>query len=90
MVGKRAVRGAAVAGEEDSRHEIQTFGTVASRFAHAARRRGNRRQDTVRPEVGKPLQERKAAGIKAQKYKEALVKVHDAEVVANKTPHEAI
>ena len=45
-------------------------------------------QDTVRPEVGKPLQEAQQL-IKAQKYKEALVKVHDAEAVANKTPNEA-
>ena len=44
-------------------------------------------QESVRPEVGKPLQEAQSL-IKAGKYKEALVKVHDAEVVANKTAHE--
>lgn len=44
-------------------------------------------QDTVRPEVGKPLQEAQSL-IKAQKFKEALVKVHDAEVVPNRTAHE--
>jgi hypothetical protein len=45
-------------------------------------------QETVRPEVGKPLQEAQGL-IKAQKYKEALVKVHDAEVVPNKTANES-
>jgi outer membrane protein assembly factor BamD (BamD/ComL family) len=45
-------------------------------------------QDTVRPEVGTPLQAAQGL-IKAQKYKEALVKVRDAEGVPNKTAHEA-
>jgi len=44
-------------------------------------------QDTVRPEVGTPLQAAQNL-IKGQKFKEALVKVHDAEAVPNKTPHE--
>jgi outer membrane protein assembly factor BamD (BamD/ComL family) len=44
-------------------------------------------QDTVRPEVGTPLQAAQTL-IKAQKFKEALVKVHDAEVVPNKTANE--
>lgn len=44
-------------------------------------------QDTVRPEVGKPLQEAQAL-IKAQKFKDALVKVRDAEGVPNRTAHE--
>ncbi len=44
-------------------------------------------QDSVRPEVGAPLQAAQHL-IKAQKYKEALVKVHDAELVPNKTAHE--
>ena len=46
-----------------------------------------RAQDTVRPEVGTPLQAAQHL-IKAQKYKEALVKVHDAEGVPNKTAQE--
>ncbi|MBV8667443.1 MAG: hypothetical protein JO269_13260 [Burkholderiaceae bacterium] len=43
--------------------------------------------DTVRPEIGKPLQ---AAGddIKKGKYKEALAKIHDADAVGNRTPYE--
>ena len=45
-------------------------------------------QDTVRPEVGRPLQEAQGL-IKSQKYKEALVKVRDAEAVPNKTAHES-
>lgn len=45
-------------------------------------------QETVRPDVGKPLQEAQSL-IKAQKYKEALVKVRDAEAVHNKTAHES-
>lgn len=44
-------------------------------------------QDTVRPEVGTPLQAAQNL-IKAQKFKEALVKVHDAEAVPNKTASE--
>ena len=47
--------------------------------AHAA--------DTVRPEVGKPLQEAQSL-IKARKYKEALAKVNDADAAANKTAYE--
>ncbi len=45
-------------------------------------------QDTVRPEVGAPLQAAQNL-IKAQKFKEALAKVRDAEAVPNKTVHEA-
>ncbi len=44
-------------------------------------------QDTVRPEVGTPLQAAQGL-IKAQKFKEALVKVRDAEAAPNKTAHE--
>lgn len=44
-------------------------------------------QDTVRPEVGRPLQEAQNL-IKAQKFKEALVKVRDAEAAPNKTANE--
>ena len=43
--------------------------------------------DTVRPEVGKPLQEAQSL-IKARKYKEALAKVNDADAAANKTAYE--
>ena len=41
----------------------------------------------MRPEVGTPLQAAQDL-IKAQKYKEALAKVRDAEAVPNKTAHE--
>ncbi|WP_223879191.1 tetratricopeptide repeat protein [Chitinimonas arctica] len=43
---------------------------------------------TVRPEIGKPLQ---AASnlLKAQKYKEALAKIREAEAAAGQTPYEA-
>ena len=44
-------------------------------------------QDSVRPEVGTPLQAAQNL-IKANKFKEALAKVHDAEMVPNKTAHE--
>jgi len=44
-------------------------------------------QETVRPEVGKPLQEATTL-IKAQKYKEALAKVRDAEAAPNRTAYE--
>ena len=44
-------------------------------------------QDTVRPEVGTPLQAAQSM-IKAQKFKEALAKVGDAEAVPNKTAQE--
>jgi hypothetical protein len=44
-------------------------------------------QDSVRPEVGTPLQAAQNL-IKSQKYKEALVKVHDADAVPSKTANE--
>jgi hypothetical protein len=44
-------------------------------------------QDSVRAEVGTPLQAAQNL-IKSQKYKEALVKVHDADAVPNKTANE--
>lgn len=43
--------------------------------------------DTVRPEVGTPLQAAQEL-VKQKKYKEALVKVKEADAVANKTPFE--
>lgn len=45
-------------------------------------------QEALRPEVGKPLQAAQEL-IKAQKYKEALAKVRDAEAVPNKTAGES-
>jgi hypothetical protein len=45
-------------------------------------------QDAVRPEVGKPLQAAQEL-IKAQKFKDALAKVRDADAVANKTANES-
>jgi hypothetical protein len=44
-------------------------------------------QDTIRPEVGTPLQAAHDL-IKAGKYKDALGKLRDAEAVANRTAHE--
>jgi hypothetical protein len=46
-------------------------------------------QEALRPEVGKPLQAAQTL-LKAQKYKEALAKVKEAEAVANKTPNENV
>jgi len=45
-------------------------------------------QDAVRPDVGKPLQAAQEL-IRAQKYKDALAKVHDADAVPNKTANES-
>jgi tetratricopeptide (TPR) repeat protein len=44
-------------------------------------------QETVRPEVGKPLQAAQEM-IKNQRFKEALAKLHDVEAVPNRTPYE--
>ena len=44
-------------------------------------------KDTVRPEVGKPLQEAQTL-ITAKKYKDALAKVKEAEAVPARTPYE--
>jgi len=44
-------------------------------------------QDAVRPEVGKPLQAAQEL-IKAQRFKEALAKIRDAEAVGGKTANE--
>jgi hypothetical protein len=65
------------------RQAIRTAALALALLAGAAQA-----QDTVRPEVGTPLQAAQTL-IKAQKYKDALVKVHDAEVVPNKTAHES-
>ncbi len=43
--------------------------------------------DTLRPDVGKPLQAAKDL-MGAQKYKEALAKIAETDAVANKTPYE--
>lgn len=42
---------------------------------------------TVRPEIGKPLQAAQDL-VKAQKYREALAKVHEADAIGGKTPAE--
>jgi tetratricopeptide (TPR) repeat protein len=44
-------------------------------------------KDTVRPEVGKPLQDAQGL-IGAKKFKDALAKVKEAEAVPNRTPYE--
>ena len=46
-------------------------------------------QEAVRPEVGKPLQAAQEA-IKAQKFKDALARVAEADAVANKTASESL
>jgi tetratricopeptide (TPR) repeat protein len=45
-------------------------------------------KDTVRPEVGKPLQEAQKL-VADHRYKEALAKVQQADAVKNKTPYES-
>ncbi len=50
---------------------------------------GSWAQDAVRPEVGKPLQAAQEA-IKAQKFKDALARVSEADAVANKTANESL
>jgi tetratricopeptide (TPR) repeat protein len=45
-------------------------------------------KDTVRPEIAKPLQAAQDA-LRAQKYKEALNRLHDAEAVPNRTAFES-
>ena len=44
-------------------------------------------QETVRPEIGKPLQAAQEL-MKAGKHKEALAKLHETDGVANRTPYE--
>ena len=44
-------------------------------------------QDSVRPEVGKPLQAAQEL-VKAQRFREALAKVHDADVAGARNPNE--
>ena len=50
---------------------------------------GGQAQETVRPEVGKILQDASAL-IKAQKYKEALARVRDADAVPNKSANDSL
>ncbi len=45
-------------------------------------------EDALRPEVGKPLQAAQEL-MKAQKYKEALVKIGEADAISGKTPYES-
>jgi len=60
--------------------QIGPEGTVL--FTHASAQ-----TEPVRPEVGKPLQAARDL-IKAQKYKEALIKLHEVDAVTNRTPYE--
>jgi hypothetical protein len=53
-------------------------------LAHAS---GQEQPATVRPEIGKPLQAAQDL-IKAQKFKDALAKIHEADAVGGKTPFE--
>ncbi len=54
-------------------------------LAHAAD--DSAKAETVRPEIGTPLQAAQAL-IKEEKYKEALAKIAETDAVANKTPYE--
>ncbi len=54
-------------------------GTLALSAAYA--------QEAVRPEVGKPLQAASAL-MKANKFKDALAKIHEVDSVSGKTPNE--
>ncbi len=45
-------------------------------------------QETIRPEVGKPLQAAQDL-LRSGKYKEALAKVREADAVGNRTPYES-
>jgi len=53
----------------------------------AAQERPQSKGETVRPEVGTPLQAAQAL-IRERKYREALAKIHEAENVKDKTPYE--
>lgn len=69
------------------------FGSFAAVMAPSeafAQKAGDKKGsgDTVRPEVGTPLQAAQEL-VKQKKYKEALVKVKEADAVPNKTPFEA-
>lgn len=69
------------------------FGSFAAIMAPSeafAQKAGDKKGsgDTVRPEVGTPLQAAQEL-VKQKKYKEALVKVKEADAVPNKTPFEA-
>src|SRR6266853_3265923 len=44
-------------------------------------------QETVRPEIGKPLQAAQEL-LKESKYKDALAKVREADAVGDRTPYE--
>ena len=47
-----------------------------------------RAEDTLRPEVGKPLQAAQEL-LKAQKYKDALARIKEADAISGKTPYES-
>ena len=73
---------------------VQAQFTQAPRMEPAAgetdaRVAGPKRSDTVRPEVGKPLQAAQEL-LKASKYAEALAKIAETDAVANKTAFERL
>jgi len=78
----RTARAAALAGAVAATFGVQVGNDGAVGFAAALAQ-----TEAVRPEVGKPLQAARDL-IKAQKFKEALVKLHDVDAVPNKTPNE--
>jgi hypothetical protein len=61
---------------------------VAALLAASVASVGTPAQEALRPEVGRPLQAAQEL-IKAQRFKEALAKVRDADAVSGKTANES-
>ena len=62
--------------------------TVAALFLSASALAYAQEKETIRPEVGKPLQAAQEL-LKSQKPREALVEINKAAAIANKTPFES-
>jgi len=69
------------------RYRLSHIAAAAALVISAALLGPVRAQDAVRPEVGKPLQAAQEL-IKAQRFKEALAKIRDADAVGGKTANE--
>jgi tetratricopeptide (TPR) repeat protein len=68
---------------------LHAFLCAAAIAAGGAAFEAGAQKETVRPEVGKPLQEAQNL-LKASKAREAMAKVNEADAVANKTPTETL